>query len=64
MSEWQPIETAPKDGTCVMTYTDGLDPIFEQLPMYWDRDKGWVCCVGYDMMPTHWQPLPTPPVHP
>lgn len=58
MSEWQPIETAPKDGTWFLAYE-------ADVPMYtahWDED-GW-----YDLewkcRPTHWMPLPEPPSGP
>jgi hypothetical protein len=73
MGEWQPIETAPKDGTRVHVarYIDGY---------------GWILGVGRHVIvgivggwiswgvgpfgelglshPTHWQPLPSPPEHP
>lgn len=44
MSEWQPIETAPKDGTRILAYGKGTDramwPAHEQMPLmqcviYW-----------------------------
>lgn len=53
---WQPIETAPKDGTGVLT-TQGNYP--EDLFCdRWDvKHQRW----GYDAKPTHWMPLPPPP---
>jgi hypothetical protein len=59
MTGWQPIETAPKNGTAVLG---------------WDKDEGhyvtW-CSEGswgqsvddcvYLQFPTHWRPLPPPP---
>lgn len=76
MSEWQPIETAPKDGTPILLY----------WPHYPDEEKGvvWLgawkvndrlakgyfsdSCEWDDFemaepryAPSHWQPLPPPP---
>ena len=64
---WQPIETAPKDGTAflaVKTY-DYMSPAMvvmhyskfdldqEVLLVSWDHDDGFE--------PSHWMPLPDPP---
>jgi hypothetical protein len=60
--EWQPIETAPKDGTPVMIY----DPEFS-IKVYvaaWMYDFQWVEADGehhLEFNPTHWMPLPEPP---
>lgn len=64
MSEWQPIETAPKDGTRILAIAppDGHQIVawgqskrranwrinFETGPAWWGA-------------PTHWIPLPAPP---
>jgi hypothetical protein len=67
MSEWQPIETAPKDGTGFI-YFQGL--LHEQkwigsavwhkgkfLHVQWDRcQDDWL-----EINPTYWMPLPDPP---
>lgn len=59
---WQPIETAPKDGTRILVarVTDGRVGIswWDGLRLE-DKDK-WAC---YSMLtpPTHWMPLPDPP---
>ena len=60
MTEWQPIETAPKDGVFVLI-TDG-DVV--QIGYYEDHLMAWrsyedQCRLWSD--PTHWQPLPAPP---
>lgn len=66
---WQPIETAPKDGTQVLLWRDetivGRWQIDDRRPywtggdIYW-RGVRWC----RDHNPTHWQPLPEPPVTP
>jgi len=67
---WQPIETAPKDGTNILVYT-----AYGQCEVYWG-DCGWEqkACIfveddGYwnaflCVLPTHWMPLPAPPQPP
>jgi hypothetical protein len=68
--EWQPIETAPKDGTLVLLFIED----FHYVTVAWfciatglwpsndafndDREP---CNVG---LPTHWMPLPAPPKRP
>lgn len=59
MSEWQPIETAPKDFNHeVLTYRKaGL----QSVASYHQR-MGWVCTDGVGIVDvTHWMPLPEPP---
>lgn len=53
---WQPIETAPKDGTEILAFhRDG------QSVAFWDLNM-WMEANGeYRVTPTHWQPLPAPP---
>lgn len=74
-NEWQPIETAPKDGTMILTYRDSATvPVI--LSTYWfekdehyDGRSGWYHSqnsVGAYLLddwetPTHWMPLPQPP---
>lgn len=74
-AEWQPIETAPKDGTRILIaggtyYYDASEMPDQEFTSadtaYW-RNGGW--CGGYGSeyngeywhKPTHWQPLPAPP---
>lgn len=63
MGEWQPIETAPKDGTRFWAY----DPTSEekQMACWWQNDfgmwEGWMNVWDNEPNPTHWMPLPDPP---
>lgn len=69
MSEWQDIETAPKDGTNVILAVAGCE---ESAEAHWNGEH-WVGCsseveytdpydnVGVFEHPTHWMPLPKPP---
>jgi hypothetical protein len=69
--QWQPIETAPKDGTMVMVYPVRARCRREKPPVsmgYWHQPWNpeasgfWVCAFGHKRgCLTHWQPLPDPP---
>lgn len=72
MSEWQPIETAPRDGRWVLIGAAGMirgagwvdvpsSPLLPNGIHGWSA--GWMI-VGEDrnFEPTHWMPLPLPPV--
>lgn len=72
---WMPIETAPKDGTKILTYAPIIPPIKNRFGgdasakivinerrttnggHQWWHSRA-------DQQPTHWQPLPKPPVQP
>jgi hypothetical protein len=59
--KWQPISTAPKDGTSILIFeaddsTDGIVRVSR-----WRNDTipcGWT---GTEHAPSHWLPLPLPP---
>ena len=66
MSKWQPIETAPTDGTRILVW----EGFYECVELVWWRWKQtgeeaygtWTTngISGYN--PTHWMPLPDPPL--
>jgi hypothetical protein len=65
MPEWKPIETAPKDGTDIILFLDGV------VIQGWWAGAGWEvvslfshgcgCCSSMNEPATHWMPLPKPP---
>ena len=67
MSEWQPIETAPKDGTEVLVWSEhgGVESAYWEAGCY--GHSGWTIyqirteIAEPDFPPTHWMPLPEPP---
>ena len=65
-SNWQPIETAPRDGTFVLTASLGW-PVWlaswKSIRAGKREFVGWTRLErdGGDWQPTHWMPLPEPP---
>jgi hypothetical protein len=67
VNEWQPIETVPMNGTPVLLY---LSADYQRSRQHTGRFLPNVPCgvigglFGYDLPgePTHWMPLPDPPV--
>lgn len=67
MADWQPIETAPKDGTNFLA----IGGIYHGLPFVarWEpsfySDQPWKLPLSasrvYEHCLTHWMPLPEPP---
>ena len=64
MTAWQPIATAPKDGTRILAYyppfagTSG--DIVTIRWVLWNGEHYWATSPTGDD-PTHWQSLPEPP---
>jgi hypothetical protein len=69
--DWQPIETAPKDGTRVLVYSNdkrqavaycdliNMGGFYDEPIRVWNVN-GWLSGdTGF--IPTHWMPLPEPP---
>ncbi len=73
-SMWRPIDTAPKDGTRVLLYATlfgaslgghDLEKDYGQWVIIaaWDDQYGmWLDGSQCTPVPTHWMPLPSPPV--
>lgn len=75
MSEWHPIETAPKDGSTVILYRPNAPKWHQVTEGSWDaqeyhkKPRPFWCCpwrIAYnggdrDYPPTHWMPLPESP---
>jgi hypothetical protein len=61
-SGWQPISTAPRDGTRVLCYAPSAEDRAAVMrnDYWWMQERGWA-----SMRPgqpyTHWQPLPAAP---
>jgi hypothetical protein len=71
-SNWQPIKTAPKDGTEFLAYSkrcgkcdvvEWMPSVRDFLPVQMDGEMGPLPYeFGYKRHDaTHWMPLPTPP---
>lgn len=62
LNDWQPIETAPKDGTRVLlwcTVNRGVYAGFYTTGAR--RRRGFWEDGEYKLAPSHWQPSPPPP---
>lgn len=70
--QWQPIETAPKDGGSILVYCPNMRIYGKNgnvVITYWQRHAahdpryayGWVGLYDDKNEPTHWMPLPQPP---
>jgi len=57
LTKWQPIATAPKDRTYVMTWGEGGCRVAAWCVM----TGQWRCGSIVNYSPTHWMPLPSPP---
>lgn len=67
--KWQPIETAPRDGTEILIYpckdSSWFSSPHDRDVAHWDG-RGWYlsiddCVASYALSPTHWMPLEEPP---
>ena len=69
-SGWQPIETAPRDGTIILVWVDGECIVVRWLkwcnsndPGRWELTRTGSYAADGELYadPTHWQPLPPAP---
>jgi hypothetical protein len=74
-SEWQPIKTAPKDGTIFDVWLGNAEPSYVEFycgpggtrrsaSWHWNQGKyrpAMGLPIPVFVEPTHWQPLPEPP---
>ena len=52
---WKPIETAPKDGTCIFGIRrEGK----ASWVIYWKKDGWHIPGTISSVVPTHWMPIP------
>ena len=56
--EWQPIETAPKDGRLILAWEE---PEITYRLTFWGNSEWRYYPFGVECSPTHWMPLPDPP---
>jgi len=67
LMRWQPIETAPTDGSSVLVFLPGSKYVRNQITSgYWSDHQQCRCWIagGYmqkDNPPTHWMPYPDGP---
>ena len=72
MSDWRPIETAPRDGKDIILGRRGLsvialgrwndDRYSRRTPRpFWDWGHPWGIYWSRENPPTNWMPLPDPP---
>jgi hypothetical protein len=66
VDDWQPIETAPKDGTRILIASkEGVASASWSCCIHWDPAGDWsdsdeyATPAGHEI--THWMPLPEPP---
>ena len=59
MNNWQPIETAPKDGTPILGNSNYSGVQIAQ--MSWTDGGWWIDKLDLLDAPTHWMPLPVLP---
>lgn len=66
--DWQPIETAPKDGTIVIAYYPATNQYNDRVMIVRRKSRGWAPAGGGNRTlvssPTHWMPLPPAPTSP
>ena len=58
--QWQPIETAPKDGTFILAYQSDVGVVTKYFIVAWsEMDSSFNTVADWRIRPTHWMPLQT-----
>ena len=63
MTEWMPIESAPKDGRDILGYADGGMTVVRWCWYYWSLAESGMGAEDGEWWPKYWQPLPEPPTY-
>lgn len=62
-AKWQPIGTAPRDGSRFLAFEEGRES--QRYECWWQNDfghwEGWMDDWDSEPEPTHWMPLPSAP---
>lgn len=66
VDDWEPMDTAPKDGTVILVYRKiDADTIMNLVAWWSEKDRAWQYGkfdrLRSELSPTHWMPLPEPP---
>ena len=67
MTDWRPIETAPKDGKVIVCTHPSKTIEYRPRAAFWyvargTGAEGWKSVSNHAWLnPTHWMPLPAPP---
>lgn len=64
---WQPIETAPRDGTRIIVSIFGgyvtVARYFERQNQWWEINNDPSDSWGAELLPSYWMPLPDAPAN-
>lgn len=64
-NDWYPIKCAPEDGKRILLYgKPNMESSLEIVTGWFEEGGTWGWCDsrGHDFYPTHWMPLPSPPL--
>jgi hypothetical protein len=61
--KWEPIDSAPKDGSSILGYADSSFAVVEWYRGgWWSLSEPGAYAEDSEWNPTHWMPLPEPPM--
>ncbi len=64
LTNWQPIETAPKDRSWILVWETGVSDKYHPAEVARFVNNRWESSAMKYVEATHWMPLPAPPVQP